>query len=217
MTKKKRPAFQWTEEQDEYLRNAISTTAYKDMADHINEAYSADITDTMVKRRCYKLGLRTGRDTRFKKGMIHCYKSKKFQYHSEESRQRSRENCFKPGHMPHNYKPGIGRERKTADGYTLIRVSDRRDIEPRFNWKFKHRWIWEQEHGTLPKRWVVVFLDGNKENFDPNNLRAVPQGVLSIFNHKYGYTGDAKLNALNFTLAELEYQTNRKRKDRKDE
>lgn len=212
--KKPRPAHLWTDEQDDYLKGAISSTTYKDMAEHINETYSADVTDMMVKRHCYKLGLRTGRDTKFKKGQKPATAGKKTIYHSEESRLRAMSNSFRPGHIPHNYLPGIGRERKTKDGYTLIRVSDRRDIESRFNWMLKQRWVWEQEHGPIPKGWKVVFLDGSKDNFALDNLRAVPQGALSVFNRKYGYTGDPELNAMHFSLAELEYKTNKKRRDR---
>ena len=40
----------------------------------------------------------------------------------------------------------------------------------------KQRWVWEQEHGPIPKGWKVVFLDGSKDNFALDNLRAVPQG-----------------------------------------
>lgn len=215
-TANKRPPYPWTAEQDKYLADAIKTTTYKDMTAYIIETYNANITVDMVKRRCFKLGLRTGRDTRLKKGLTPYYKGKQFRYHSEEAKQRSRANCFKPGQMPKNYMPGIGRERKTTDGYTLVRISDIRGIEPRFNWKLKQRVVWEQANGPIPDGWKVVFLDGSKDNFDLDNLRCIPQGALSIFNRKYGYAGDPQLNALNLRLAELEYKANKRKKEQKE-
>lgn len=35
---------------------------------------------------------------------------------------------------------------------------------------FLHRHIYEQSHGPIPYGFTVIFLDGNKNNFDPKNL-----------------------------------------------
>ena len=37
-------------------------------------------------------------------------------------------------------------------------------------WKRKHVFIWEQAYGKVPRGYNVVFLDGNKHNFQLDNL-----------------------------------------------
>lgn len=49
----------------------------------------------------------------------------------------------------------------------------------RQGWKLKQNLVWEQTHDKkLPKNHVVVFLDGNRKNYNPSNLFAVPLNVV---------------------------------------
>ena len=49
----------------------------------------------------------------------------------------------------------------------------------RQGWKLKQNLVWGQMNGKpLPKNNVVVFLDGNRKNYDPSNLFAVPLYVV---------------------------------------
>ena len=43
--------------------------------------------------------------------------------------------------------------------------------EPR-TFKAKHRILWEQHHGPIPKGVNIVFIDGNTDNIVIENLRA---------------------------------------------
>ena len=78
----------------------------------------------------------------------------------------------------------IGQEKKWSNGYTLVKISDKkttRESKDRHdNWKFKHILIWEQNHGEVPKDHMVVFLDGDKENFSIENLACVPLRYFAI-------------------------------------
>lgn len=40
-------------------------------------------------------------------------------------------------------------------------------------WVPKHYYLWEQEHGKLPKNHRVIFLDGDRSNFSLDNLCAI--------------------------------------------
>ena len=75
-----------------------------------------------------------------------------------------KETQFKKGQMPHNWKPE-GSERIDKDGYLMIKV----------NGKFipKHRYIYEQHYGKIPKGLIIVFKDKNTKNLDINNLEAI--------------------------------------------
>lgn len=104
--------------------------------------------------------------TAFKKGHIPKNKGKKWdEYLSKENQERSRSTCFKKGNIPPNHKP-VGYERKSRDGYWEVKVA-----EPR-TFKAKHRLLWEQHHGPIPKGVNIVFIDGNTDNITIENLRA---------------------------------------------
>lgn len=72
---------------------------------------------------------------------------------------------FKEGVPSHNYKP-IGSEFVNDEGYVKIKTKNNK-------WEYKHRYIWEKEHGKIPKGYSVIFLDQNKNNFDLDNLKLI--------------------------------------------
>ena len=91
-----------------------------------------------------------GTATRFKKGYVPANKGKHDPKYGYEPTQ------FKKGHRPKNAKP-IGTESLRSDGYVWVKVS-----EPR-TWREKHRIIWEEANGQIPKGHVVLFADGNRQ------------------------------------------------------
>jgi hypothetical protein len=77
-----------------------------------------------------------------------------------------KETRFKKGTVPPNHKE-VGSERIDEDGYTYIKIADPR------KWVLKHRYIYEQEHGTLEPHMIVTFRDKNISNFEIENLEAI--------------------------------------------
>lgn len=57
-------------------------------------------------------------------------------------------------------------EKTRSNGYTLIKNAAGK-------WVLKHSFLYEQAHGKVPKGYVVIFLDKNKNNFSLDNLAAV--------------------------------------------
>lgn len=73
----------------------------------------------------------------------------------------------------------VGTERVTKDGYVVIKFAERPNRSmSKDNWKLKHVWAWEQEHGPLPVGHAVYFADGDNRNFSPDNLVAVPMRLV---------------------------------------
>lgn len=101
--------------------------------------------------------------TPFNKGM------KQSEYTSPQGIENSSRTRFQKGQSPVNKKE-IGSERiDSKDGYIYIKVrNDKNDVSN--NYVLKHRHIWEQHHGPIPKGHVVVFKDGNRHNLDISNL-----------------------------------------------
>lgn len=80
---------------------------------------------------------------------------------------------FKKGHNPQN-KLEVGAERICRDGYTYVKVSDSPN-----KWVAKHHIVWGQD---VPKGHKVIFIDGNKRNFEPSNLRIVSNAEMMKMN-----------------------------------
>lgn len=92
----------------------------------------------------------------------------------------------------------IGTERKVC-GYWEVKV----DL-PR-KWRRKAAVVWEQYHNTkVPRGHQVIFVDGNNDNFDIDNLRCIDKRIMStlaakgVFNIK-----DAELRELGINIATL--------------
>lgn len=112
-----------------------------------------------------------GFNTRFKTGGISWNKGKKQQdYMSAQAIKKSSATRFKKGNTPHNIKYN-GHERIDTEGYTLIRVSAKKYV-------LKHRLIWEQANGPIPKSMVLVFKDKNKQNICLENLELITRAEL---------------------------------------
>lgn len=96
----------------------------------------------------------------------------------------------------HNSLPLLSEYIK-PDGMTLIKVSKNK-------WEYKQRYIYEQYHNIiLPTNIMVIFLDGNKNNFDINNLRAVSTPTYNTARNKHLLTNDINISNAALDLAEL--------------
>ena len=79
--------------------------------------------------------------------------------------------------LTHNNK-SVGTERVNEDDYVEVKVA-----EPNV-WESKHLLIWKKEKGPIPKGHVVIFGDGNRHNFEINNLILISRKILSLLNGK---------------------------------
>ena len=155
----------YSEEQHKFLRKYIPGHSYKEIAEAFNKRFNGDMTSLRVKSYIGNHKLNTGRTGQFEKGNIP---------HNKGMKGVCPKGCektwYKKGSLPHNTKP-IGYERKTKDGYTEVKIAMRPgETKSGRNFVLKHRLIWEKTYGPIPKGYKVVFLDGDKENFDIKNL-----------------------------------------------
>lgn len=97
---------------------------------------------------------------RFKKGAVPPNKGKKM---SPEVYEKVKETMFKKGNSPVNHRE-VGSERINVDGYIEIKVA-----EPN-RWRLKHRIIWEQVNGEIPKGYNVQFKNHNTQDCRIENL-----------------------------------------------
>ena len=69
----------------------------------------------------------------------------------------------------------IGYEYTNPRGYTYIKVKDTNNQNE--DYRAKHQVMYEKYHGELPEGFIVVFLDGNTQNFNKDNLYAIPKKI----------------------------------------
>ena len=85
---------------------------------------------------------------------------------SNELREKCKVTFFKDGHEPHNTKYDGYERIDTKDGYIQIRVNKGKFV-------LKHRYVWEQHNGPIPKGNIIIFKDRNKYNLDISNLQMI--------------------------------------------
>lgn len=124
--------------------------------------------------------------------------------------------CFKKGIVPHN-QAQVGEERLTVDGYTWVKIAENPKAKKRDNWKMKHQLIWEKYNGPIPEGMVITFLDGNKQNFDINNLMAITPELHSLLNIKKMRTNDTELTRSSAALGELILKISEKEKEKHEQ
>ncbi len=92
---------------------------------------------------------------------------------------------FKPGQKPHTWQP-IGSERETKEGYLQRKMTDTGC--PPHDWVEVQRIVWEEHFGPIPDGHVVLFKDGDKRNFDHQNLELISRAENMSRNsyHRYG-------------------------------
>jgi len=110
-------------------------------------------------------------ETRFVKGGKSWNKGKK-----HPASGRSPETQFKKGARPHNWSP-IGTESTIKGDYLTRKVTDtgvsNKDFVP------VHHLVWiEHTRQQIPKDHALIFKDGNKRNFDIDNLELITRAEL---------------------------------------
>lgn len=159
-------------------------------------------------------GWLTGRTGCFPKGNEPYNKGK-----PHPSRGRSAQTQFKKGNVSHTYR-GPGHERiDSKDGYVVLIVAERNPWTGAATRPVhKHRWLWEQKHGPIPKGMALKCKDGDKTHTDPDNWELIPRGALPRLNggtrkkHIAYDAAPAELKPALMAVAKLEHKVRESRK-----
>lgn len=74
------------------------------------------------------------------------------------------------------YRP-VGSTRLDKDGYVVIKVADP------CTWKRAQLVEWEKYHEPINiRKEMLLFLDGNRQNYNIDNLYKIPRAMIAIFN-----------------------------------
>lgn len=145
-----------------------------------------------------------GAASRFRRGLVPWNGGRK----GWQAGGRSAETQFKPGERrgaaERNWVP-LGTERVDPDGYLIRKVAE--TGRKRADWKMVHVIAWEDHNGTLPGGKVIVFRNGDRRDFRPENLEAVDRADLMRRNSVHRYPAELRhamrlVKKLNRTIQE---------------
>ena len=158
----------WTPEQIVYLREHYANRKNSELAQDLGCSIHA------VANKGFSLKLKKSREfikatsCQFKKGMTPHNKGKPM----PEATKAKIRTLYKKNHRPHNALP-VGTESEDKDGYLMVKIA-----EPNV-WRYKHHIAFGE---PVPKGHKVIFIDGNKRNFEPSNLRIVSNAEIMKMN-----------------------------------
>lgn len=176
----------WTSEEKDFIKENVKGITLKDLTKRFNEKFGTNLTVNQVKgfKTRHRLTSGTVNITPHNKG-------KKGVYFKG-----CEKTWFKKGNRPANYRP-VGSERITRDGYIEVKVSD-----PAI-WKLKHRLKYEEYYGAIPRGYVIIFADRNKNNFSKDNLIAISRKQLSVMNKNDLIKDSADLTQIGINIADI--------------
>lgn len=175
----------WTDEMIDWLKEHFEDDSYNRLAIKMNEVFNTKITGSSLEHKINRLGLKKSKES-IKRFIL------------------PNKGCFQKGHTPPSYNaPGTEVLRK--DGYTWVKVEG--------GMRQKARLVYEQHHGPIPPGYKVMFADGDKTNFNIDNLLLVSNGELGTLNSsKLIYKGCGEATKCGLTIAKIIIRRNQRGK-----
>ena len=204
----------YTEEHKQFIRDNVTGRRFPELTEMFNTHFGTDYEIKSVKNLVYRIGLKNGlndgsgltemgKPYRFKKGHVPFNKGKK-----GECAKGCEKTWFEKGNKSHNWVP-LGSERITKDDYIQIKIQDG---QLQKNWRGKHILIWEEVNGALPDGHAIIFGDGDKRNFDIDNLICVSRAQLVRLNQNGLIQKDADLTRTGIIVADMIAKMSERRK-----
>lgn len=191
----------WSKEELNYLREKYKLHTIAELLPMFNENFNVDVTYDQLKGALSRNKILSGRNGQFPKGHEPFNKGMKgINFGGKETQ-------FKKGQTPINYRP-VGSERLTKDGYVEIKVADPN------KWRLKHRALWEQENGRIPKGYALIFGDGDKQNLELDNLILVSRKQLVRLNQNNLIQNDIGLTKAGILIADIYSKISERKKSK---
>ena len=175
MKKRKYTRRLWTEKECEVMISMFADNYTIDICKILNRTYgsicsqanimnlkkSDEFRSMELQRQADRLKV-VGAKFRYAKGREPENKGKPM---SKELYDKCKATMFKKGHEPHNTYYD-GHERICKDGYIEVRIRKGKYVA-------KHRYLWEQSNGKVPKGYILIFKDKNQQNTSLDNLELI--------------------------------------------
>lgn len=195
----------YTDEMKQFILDNYKGRYNQELADLFNQKFNTNITSRTIKSYKANNKLNSGLTGKFRKGQTPHNKGKKM---PKEVYEKVKHTMFAKGNVPPNHRP-VGSERISKDGYIEVKVA-----EPN-KWRLKQRVVYEETKGKIPEGCPIIFLDGNKRNFDIDNLRCITRSELLYLNCN-GLNNSNEVTETGILMARLDRAKNKKKQELKD-
>lgn len=195
----------YTDEMKQFILDNYKGRYNQELADMFNQKFNTNITSRTIKSYKANNKLNSGLTGKFRKGQTPHNKGKKM---PKEVYEKVKHTMFAKGNVPPNRRP-VGSERISKDGYIEVKVA-----EPD-KWRLKQRVVYEEAKGEIPEGCPIIFLDGNKRNFDIDNLRCITRSELLYLNCN-GLNNSNEITETGILMARLDRAKNKKKQELKD-
>ena len=189
----------YTAEEIIFMEEFVPGHSYQEIREEFLRRFGGEVTNNFPKSFIANHNLNTGRTGRFKKGGTPVNKGKEM---SAEQYEKCKETMFKPGSTPKNTDP-VGTEKMLGDGFIWVKIDDKPKVKKKENWIQKHRKINEEAHGPIPEGHYVIFLDGDRTNFDIENLAVISKAENARLNQNHLRFNDAELTKTGINIARV--------------
>lgn len=203
----------------EFIENNYKGIDNIELARLINEKFNFNINNRDVASFKVRYKIKTGKDLSsginkgcFKSGRTPINKGQKDWYKNlpKESRDKMKKTQFKKGHISYNELP-LGSEIIKGNDFIYIKIKSGKNKK---NWKAKHHMIWEEHHGKIPKGYNVIFADGNRRNFDIDNLMLVTHAEELDLNMLHLRFNDKELTKTGLNIVKVHKKIVEKEKEK---
>lgn len=191
----------YTDEMKQFILDNYKGRYNQELADLFNQKFNTNITSRTIKSYKANNKLNSGLTGKFRKGQTPHNKGKKM---PKEVYEKVKHTMFAKGNVPPNHRP-VGSERISKDGYIEVKVA-----EPN-KWRLKQRVVYEETKGKIPEGCPIIFLDGNKRNFDIDNLRCITRSELLYLNCN-GLNNSNEITETGILMARLDSAKNKRKK-----
>lgn len=195
----------YTDEMKQFILDNYKERYNQELADLFNQKFNTNITSRMIKSYKANNKLNSGLTGKFRKGQTPHNKGKKM---PKEVYEKVKHTMFAKGNVPPNHRP-VGSERISKDGYIEVKVA-----EPN-KWRLKQRVVYEEAKGKIPEGCTIIFLDGNKQNCNIDNLRCLTRSELLYLNCN-GLNNSNEITETGILMARLDITKNKKKQELKD-
>lgn len=192
----------YTPTEDEWLRSNYKKYTYEELTNRFNKRFNSNRAKTAIAKRCNDtLKLKDKPNVANTVKRVNCYSEKEIKYLKKhindytykqlvvELKERFGRNtnhhaleemCRRRGIKKHTKVLPVGAEvRKKHKVY--IKISDKKESDNNFNdsgnYMKKNRYLYRKYVGELSEDEVVIFLNGNNQDFRLENLCKVSKGT----------------------------------------